>query len=212
MCPWAYQASRWLRAVRAETGLAVEWRFFSLEEVNREEGKKHPWERPWSYGWSQLRVAALLRRDSQELLDRWYAACGAAFFEDGRPTFTPSGAADVVTSLGLPSSLVDEAIADPTTSDEVLADHSYLVTTHGGHGVPTLVFEDGQALYGPAVVNAPTGADAVRLWELVHGWRAFPDLFELRRPKTASDMVRIGEAFSTYLTARAWRTIETPAP
>jgi hypothetical protein len=78
--------------------------------------------------------------------------------------------------------------------------------------VPTLVFEDGQALYGPAIVAAPTGADAARLWELVQGWRAFPDLFELRRPKTASDLVRIGDAFSTYLTARAWRTIEAPAP
>src|SRR3546814_13828316 len=51
MCPFAYQTSKWIRAVRDQTGLAVTWRFFSLEEVNRVHGKQHPWEREWSYGW-----------------------------------------------------------------------------------------------------------------------------------------------------------------
>ena len=62
MCPWAYQTSRWIREVRDLTGLEVRWKFFSLEEINRVEGKKHPWEREWSYGWSMLRIGALLRR------------------------------------------------------------------------------------------------------------------------------------------------------
>ena len=52
MCPYAYQTSLWIREVRRLTGLEITWRFFSLEELNRVEGKKHPWEREWSYGWS----------------------------------------------------------------------------------------------------------------------------------------------------------------
>src|SRR6478672_3784891 len=76
MCPWAYQGAVWIREVRALTGLDIRWRFFSLEEINRVEGKKHPWERDWSYGWSQMRVGALLRREEPALLDRWYAATG----------------------------------------------------------------------------------------------------------------------------------------
>ena len=63
MCPWAYQTSRWMREVRDLTGLDVRWKFFSLEEINRVEGRKHPWEREWSYGWSMMRIGALLRRD-----------------------------------------------------------------------------------------------------------------------------------------------------
>ena len=63
MCPYAYQASRWIRDVRTQTPLDITWRFFSLEDINREDGKKHPWERPWSYGWGQMRVGALIRRD-----------------------------------------------------------------------------------------------------------------------------------------------------
>jgi predicted DsbA family dithiol-disulfide isomerase len=69
MCPWAYQTSRWMRAVRDELGLTVNWRFFSLEEVNRVEGKKHPWERDWSYGWSMMRIGAVLRRRDMAQLD-----------------------------------------------------------------------------------------------------------------------------------------------
>jgi len=213
MCPWAYRTSRWIREVRQATGLDIRWRFFSLEEINREEGKPHPWERPWSYGFSQLRVAALLRRDGEHVVDRWYAAVGAAFFDRGEPTFTPEGAADVLGALGLDRGLVAAALADASTAAEVRADHDLLVTRFGGHGVPTLVFPDepAQAFFGPVVLTPPSGPAAVRLWELVEGWRSFPDLFELRRPKTDVDMAAIGAAFDTYLTARRWRTVAHPA-
>ena len=62
MCPYAFQTSLWMRSVRDQLGLDVQWRFFSLEEVNHQEGKRHPWEREWSYGWSMMRIGALLRR------------------------------------------------------------------------------------------------------------------------------------------------------
>ena len=77
MCPWAYQTSLWIRSVREETGLKINWKFFSLEEVNRREGKKHPWEREWSYGWSMMRIGAYLRRTSMDDLDSWYARAGS---------------------------------------------------------------------------------------------------------------------------------------
>ncbi len=64
MCPFAYQTSLWIRDVREQLGITVNWRFFSLEEVNRAEGKKHPWEREWSYGWSLMRIGALLRQQT----------------------------------------------------------------------------------------------------------------------------------------------------
>ena len=39
MCPWAYQSAVWIREVRRQSDLEVNWRFFSLEEINRLEGK-----------------------------------------------------------------------------------------------------------------------------------------------------------------------------
>ena len=76
MCPYAYQTSLWMREVRDLTGVEVRWRFFSLEEVNRAEGKKHPWEREWSYGFSMMRIGAYLRRRDMADLEAWYAAAG----------------------------------------------------------------------------------------------------------------------------------------
>ena len=42
MCPYAYQTSLWIREVRDLTGVQVNWRFFSLEEINRQAGKETP--------------------------------------------------------------------------------------------------------------------------------------------------------------------------
>ena len=87
MCPYAYQTSVWIRRAREQTPLDVEWRFFSLEEVNLVAGKRHPWDRPWSYGFGQMRVGALIRRElGNDALDRWYATVGNAFFNDGVKT------------------------------------------------------------------------------------------------------------------------------
>ncbi len=211
MCPWAYQTSIWMREVREVVGTEVRWGFFSLEEINREDGKKHPWERPWSYGWSMMRIGAYLRRESMELLDQWYWAAGTALHVDGRKPHRPEVAEEILSEMGLDPGIVSRAIEDPTTNDEVLADHER-VTATGGFGVPTLIFDDGQAVFGPVLIDPPVGAAAIRLWEKVAGWLEFPHLYELRRPKQVSDLQVIAETFRPYIEARDWKTIQKEAP
>lgn len=211
MCPYAYQTSLWMRNVRSETGLDIRWKFFSLEEINRVEGKKHPWERDWSYGWSMMRIGALLRRKDMDLLDRWYAEAGKALHEDGRKPHRPEVAEAILDEMGLDPGLVAEAIADPTTADEVKAEHDRVVAG-GGWGVPTLIFDDDQMLFGPVLVYPPVGAAAVRLWDLTTGWLEFPHLYEVQRPKSAADMDAIATAFSSYLEARDWFSVQNPTP
>jgi 2-hydroxychromene-2-carboxylate isomerase len=211
MCPYAYQTSIWMREVRDITGIDVRWRFFSLEEINRAEGKKHPWEREWSYGWSMMRIGAYLRRQEMELLDRWYQGAGKALHVDGRKPHRPDVAEALLAELGLDPGIVTAAIADPSTGDDVLHDHEKVVSK-GGFGVPTLIFEDGQALFGPVLVNPPMGDDAVRLWELVTGWLQFPNVYELQRPKGPSDIETIVTAFSSYLKARDWLSVQKNTP
>lgn len=206
MCPFAYQTSLWMRDVRDQLGLTVNWRFFSLEEVNRKEGKKHPWERDWSYGWSMMRIGALLRRTDMALLDAWYARTGRALHVDGHKPHEPAVARHLLGELGLDPALVDVAIADPTTHDEVRAEHER-VTAAGGFGVPTLFFPDGQSLFGPVVIDPPTGDDAVALWHLVTSWLRFPHLYEVQRPKGRADQQLITETFRPYLEARDWVSI-----
>ena len=201
----------WIREVRDLTGLEVRWRFFSLEEINRVEGKKHPWEREWSYGWSLLRIGALLRRQDPKLLDAWYERAGRALHVEGRKPHRREVAEELLAEIGIDPAVVAEALADPTTHDDVRAEHDKVVAA-GAFGVPTLFFPDGQCLFGPVVVDPPTGDEALALWEHVLGWLRFPQLYEVQRPKGRADLALIAETFRPYLEAREWRTIQNPTP
>ncbi len=211
LCPWAYQTSLWMRDVRDQLGITVNWKFFSLEEVNRVEGKRHPWERDWSYGWSILRIGALVGRIDMKHLDDWYAVTGRALHVDGMKIHEPDVARLLLEEIGMDPGLVDESIRDESTNTEVKADHDKVVAADG-FGVPTLFFPgaDGspeQTIFGPVLIDPPTGDAAVRLWDVVCGWLEFPHLYELQRPKTAADQRLIGQTFKPYMEARDWVSI-----
>lgn len=212
MCPWAYQTSVWIRDVRDQIGLDIRWRFFSLEEVNRPEGKRHPWERPIGYGWTPMRIAALLRRDDMAMCDAWYAACGRALHVEARRPYERDVAGELLESIGAPSNTWDLALADPTTHDDVRADHVHAVCAYGAFGVPILVLDNGRAVFGPVVVPAPSGEDALALWRLTNAYGDAPGLYELKTPKTPDDQKAIADVFRPYLEAREWQTIRTAAP
>lgn len=206
MCPFAYQTSRWIREVRDHLGVEVTWRFFSLEEINLEEGKKHPWQREWSYGWSLMRIGALLRRRGNGVLDAWLERIGRALHLDGQKPHEPETARRLLTEIGVDPDLLDEALADQTTHDDVWADHQR-VTAAGGFGVPTLFFPDGQCLFGPVLIDPPAGQAALRLWDLVTSMLEFPNVYEIQRPKSATDERAIHETLRPFLNGRDWVSI-----
>jgi hypothetical protein len=205
-----------MREVRDRLGLEVDWCFFSLEEVNRIEGKKHPWEREWSYGWSMMRIGALLKREDPALNDAWYLKAGTALHVEGRKPHEPEVARALLAEMDMDPGIVDAALADETTHEDVRADHERIIGL-GGWGVPTLVFpgaddDESLKLFGPVLIDPPTGEAADRLWNLVVGWLEFPQLYELQRPKTPTDLAAVGEVFRPYLEARDWNAVANPTP
>jgi len=205
MCPWAYQTSKWIRNVRAQNGLTINWKFFSLEEVNLREGKKHPWERDWSYGWSMMRIGAILRRQSMDDLDKWYERSGRALHEEGKRPHDPDVARHLLEEIGMDPNVVDESLLDESTHEEIKVDHQRVIDA-GGYGVPTLFFGD-HPLYGPVLIDPPEGERAMRLWDTVVSWLEFPDLYEMQKLKSLQDQGRIAETFRPYLEARDWVSI-----
>ena len=206
ICPWAYQTSKWIRTVREHVDLTINWKFFSLEEINRKEGKKHPWEREWSYGWSMMRIGAILRRTDMDDLDRWYERAGCALHEEGYRPHEPAVAKKLLEELDLDPQIVDQSMEDLTTHAEIRDDHQRVVDA-GGYGVPTLFFGD-HALFGPVLLDPPEGEAALRLWDAVTAWIEFPTLYEIQKPKEVGDQVLIAEKFRPYLEARDWVSID----
>ncbi|TCP48449.1 2-hydroxychromene-2-carboxylate isomerase [Tamaricihabitans halophyticus] len=211
MCPFAYHTSVWLREVREVLGFAVRWRFFSLEEINRAEGKKHPWQRPWSYGWSLMRIGALLRRTDNALVDDWYAKIGHTLHVAGGKPHDPEVARALLAELGHDPALLEVAIEDESTHQDVHADHQRVIDA-GGFGVPTLFLRgtdsgSAQCLFGPVLIDPPTGQRAVELWRVVTGMSQFPNVFELQRPKSAVDQAAIETALRPYLAGRDWHSV-----
>ena len=74
-----------------------------------------------------MRVGALLRRRDMGELDLWYGAIGAALHRDGQKPHDPEVARLLLRQIGLDPGLLDEAIADPSTHDDVMADHERVV-------------------------------------------------------------------------------------
>jgi hypothetical protein len=158
-----------------------------------------------------MRIGAYLARQDPELWDRWYLAAGTALHVEGIKPHDPEVARSLLAGIGVDPLVVDAAIADRSTADEVIADHEAMVA-RGVFGAPTLRFADDTLLFGPVLIDPPTGEEALVLWSLVEGWRRFPHLFELKRPKSTSDLTAIAEAFDPYLRARDWESVQRPAP
>ena len=163
-----------MREVRDQTGLEVRWRFFSLEEINRVEGKKHPWEREWSYGWSMMRIGALLRRKDPALLDAWYERAGRALHEEGRQPHRPEVAEELLAELGLDPGLVAEAIADPTTHDDVRTEHDQRRRRRRRSACRRCSSPTASACSARSSSTRPSATRRCALWEHVLGVAALP--------------------------------------
>lgn len=187
-CPWAWRTSLWIRNVQKVRPIAVNWRFFSLDEVNKGEG-----EVDWENGRSApaLRVMALVRRQhGNDAVDRLYLALGRGRFEsprvEGGPRFGPLDRERVEAALeavGLDRGLYAKALADPSTREAIAAEHAALVGERGAFGVPTLVLEDGKGpdMFGPVIDNVPDGEEAGELWDHVLWLTRQRHFFEMKR-------------------------------
>ena len=78
--------------------------------------------------------------------------------------------------------------------------------------MPIIVFPSGRPVFGPVVVPAPAGDEALALWDLTEAYSRISGLYELKTPKTSDDLRTIAAVFEPYLRAREWQTIQTPAP
>lgn len=177
LCPWAWLTSLWVREVRRQRPLNVEWRFFSLAGIN---DRAEAWHGP-------LRICALARREGgNEAVDRAYLALGRLFHERAESFEKIDDLADLaqpyLAEVGLDPSLAPRALDDAGTLDEVLSDHRESVDTLGAFGVPWLLVEgDDLGFFGPVIGELVEGEEALALWDHFQFVGSRPYLYELKR-------------------------------
>jgi hypothetical protein len=84
---------------------------------------------------------------------------------------------------GLDPSIVDRALDDRSTMEDVRAEHDAAVAEVGAFGVPTIVLATGQGMFGPVIAKAPTGEAAGELWDHVEWLIRRDGFFELKRER-----------------------------
>lgn len=181
LCPWAWQTSKWMREVQKVRDVAVEWRLFSLRLIN--EGDGDPLADPEVEGTPALRTLALVGIEyGNEAIDRVYRSLGDSVHENGR-SLTPDVVRQALSATGLDPSLLDVALADDHTMDEVRSQHDAAVADVGCFGVPTIVLASGKGIFGPVISKPGEGEAAGELWDHVR-WLAEQDgFFELKRER-----------------------------
>lgn len=178
-CPWAWRTFQWIKEVRGQTKLDITWKFFALATVH---------DRP-EPAYMPLRVAALVRQQAgNEMVERFYQALGAMFHEERRDRREP-GAVDAMVrealqQIGCSPDLLEQAVNDPRTLEEVKGESSEANDKYGIWGVPWLILgERDFGLFGPVIDQVPQGKKAEELWGHIAYLLTQPHFFELKRDR-----------------------------
>ena len=132
-----------------------------------------------------LRALTLARREGgDDAIDRLYLALGRAIHEERRKIGERPVLDDAVAAAGLPADLLDRALADPTTWDEIVAEEADAVERLHAFGVPTLSIDGSlPGTFGPVINRVPRGPDALALWEHYRWLATNEDFFEIKKTR-----------------------------
>ena len=183
LCPWCYQTSRWVRRLEELGEVSVEWAVFSLAIGNRGDEGRSVADRGSAPG---LRTLVLVRAEhGAHATGRFYAALGAAVHQRGAGVDEHEVLAGALREAGLDPGLLERALADPATWQQVQDEHDAMVARHKGFGVPTIVLDGGEggAIFGPVISEVPDDAEAVELWRHVSWLAGYENFAELKRER-----------------------------
>lgn len=190
-CPWTWITSRWITEVAPYRDLDVTWRPLSLTLKN--EGKELPPDLPdfvreligtlGPITLGALRVVEAVRdKHGDAPIGGLYTEYGRRFHHDDTGT-QPTFLTDSLSAAGLDAAYADAA--DDGKWDRRLRDSIAEATSYAGDdaGSPILVFdtEPPRGFCGPVLSPAPTGEEALRLWDHLRAAVDTPGLFEFKR-------------------------------
>jgi predicted DsbA family dithiol-disulfide isomerase len=188
-CPWCFQANRWIRRLEALGVVRITWGLYCLEVANLPEGADPVPLGTTARSATALRTAAAIgAKAGSDGIGAFYKALGERVWETSEPAADRDLAVrESAAAAGFDAELLDRAMADPGTWEEVLRQHQWLADARHGIGVPSLVLDGGTGpnIFGPVISHLPDDEQAVELWEHVSWLARYDNFFELKRHRTS---------------------------
>jgi 2-hydroxychromene-2-carboxylate isomerase len=180
-CPFTWATSTWLREAAGVRGGLIRWHVMSLAVLN--EGKPVPeqLQEALARSWRPVRVlAAAAAEHDNDAVGRLYDAIGRRVHTGNRQV-DDQLLTEALQDSGLPEQLL--AAADDSRWDEAVRDSHGQGQERVGieSGSPITCFAGGPAFFGPVVSPAPSGAEALDLWDAMAAIGRVPSLSELKR-------------------------------
>jgi predicted DsbA family dithiol-disulfide isomerase len=187
LCPFVYRASLLLANVAAERPIDIQWRYFSLAQVNSKEEGWTAWDAPAAEkvrGRLAFMAAEAARR--QDRFDPFHANLLAARHQDRLDVDDAKVVEQVAEESGLELDRFRRDLADPSILEPLARDHRHAVAAHGVFGTPTFVFANGASAY-IRLADTPSGAGALQLFDSLLAVAADePRVLEIKRPTRPS--------------------------
>lgn len=184
MCPYVYRASVLMESVVASgRELKIDWRYFSLSQVNSKDEGWTVWDAPESQivrGRLAFKAAEAARRQGR--FEKLHMPLLRARHRDRLNIDEVDVVNRVAEESGLDLERFRSDIADPTILQPLASDHRDAVTRYGVFGTPTFVFRDGASAY-VRLSEAVEGPGADELFERLLTVAAHePRILEVKRP------------------------------
>ena len=185
-CPWTWITSRWVVEVAGLRDLQVTWQLFSLRHHN----KNNP-----GYDWIReelndqhpaMRIlAATKQHHGNAAVGKLYTALGTFIHHDDDEHLLRLP--EVIAAAGLPADIIREG--GDSSWDAVIeesTERSYDIVGKEV-GIPIVVIDGLQTTYfGPVLSPAPTGDEALKLWDAYVTLGSISGLFEIKRSREDS--------------------------
>lgn len=199
-CPWAWITSRWLLEVAPHRDLTVRWRSYCIE-IRDDYGVAATV--PDEYrdvalaghaaSHQMLRVFEAARADGgqpsgEEAVDRLYAEWGKRYFAGSERPALDGLVEECVAAAGLDNRLAEAALQEKWDAPiRASMEEAYRFAGEKTQ-TPAIVVraQEPYGFKGPVMAPAPTGDEALRLWDALTTIAQMPGFFEVTRPRVNS--------------------------
>lgn len=186
LCPWARIGAFWLQNVDAAgaVDLDIEWRMFSLENINlpEEASADELWASATERrGLIPAAAAKWVQTQAPDSLTDFQKRMFDARHVDHAKIGQPPVTAEILTAVGLDgASITEELAGDSKWLEAARADHDEAAEL-GIFGVPTFVFP-GSAPAFVRLLEVTEGERAIEIYQRVRAAAEDPTVHEIKRP------------------------------